>query len=202
VATLSLIKKDLREHWKAVAFLFLSCMVVFSLLLKANNLAAYSMSSLDVVRHALLYFMPLVTLIIGNRLIVREYLSGTRLFVEALPIGSNLPLVIKYLMGLFLVTILSGIMIYVAAVGASPADDVTREYLLLIAVKTWVVVWLFWGIVFCFSLCGFVRFLLYFALIAMLAFIITLPSIDASLLPPLALIDEQLGLSSSACQNP
>lgn len=192
MATVSLLLKDVREHWLPVVFLTLGCVVVFLLLLVQNKQAAYSMSTLEIVRYALLYLMPVVAFIVGNRLIVGEYLSGTRLFVEALPLGPNLPLILKYILGYVFLSGLALVLIALAARSASPADEVTFQYLLLIAGKTLVMTWLYWSVVFCFSLCGYLRVLLYLVLAFIVAALLFHPGVDADNIPPFALMDEQL----------
>lgn len=192
MAALSLLVKDIREHWLPVVFLTFGCIIIFLLLLIQNKQAAYSMSTLEIVRYALLYLMPVVALIVGNRLIVGEYLSGTRLFIEALPLGPNLPLILKYLLGLVFLSGLALVLIAMAARSASPADEITSQYLLLIAGKTLVMMWLYWSIVFCFSLCGYLRVLLYLVLAFIVAALLFYPGIDAERIPPFALMDEQL----------
>ena len=161
MAIYSLLAKDLREHRIAALSLAVGCLVVVLLLLEQNSIAAYSMSSFEIVRFALISFLPLIALIVGNRLIVNEYLSGTRLFVEALPIGSFVPLLLKYILGLGYILFLATIMVLLAGRHSGIADDVTGEYLMLILAKTSVIVLLYWSVVFCFSLCGYLRIALY-----------------------------------------
>ena len=192
MAAIALLAKDAREHWASLLFLSLGCITIFVLLLIQNAGAAYSMSSLEIVRYALLYLMPVASLIVGNRLIVNEYLSGTRLFVEALPLGQSLPLLLKYFTGLVYLSSLAVLLVLLAVNSASLADEITRDYLLLIGAKTLVMVWLYWSIVFCFSLCGYLRVMLYLLLIAMVAAFLFLPSINPELVPPIALMDQQL----------
>jgi len=192
MAVLSLLAKDVREHRSAVFFLSVGCLAVVVLLLAQNSAAAYSMSAFEIVRFSLISFLPLVALIIGNRLIVREYLSGTRLFVEALPIGPNLPLVLKYLLGFFYLALLSTAMVLLAAQRAGIADDVTLDYIVLILGKTVVMVSLYWSVVFCFSLCGYLRIALYLVSAALLALLAFYPGIDSSRFAPFALMDDQL----------
>ena len=161
-------------------------------LLAWNSDAPYSMSPFEVVRFALLSFLPLIALIVGNRLVVREYLSGTRLFVEALPVGSTVPLLLKYLLGwLYLVT-LAVIMVLLAAQKAGIADDVTTDYVWLIIAKTLVMTTLYWSVVFCFSLCGHLRIALYLVSAALVALIAWYPGIDSERFSPFALMDDQL----------
>ncbi len=192
MAAFALLVKDFREHRVAALFLSAGCIGIVLLLLAQNRIAAYSMSSFEIVRFALISYLPLVALIVGNRLIVNEYLSGTRQFVEALPVGKNLPLVLKYLIGLSYLGLMSIIMVLLAAQGAGFADDVTVHYLSLILGKTLVMVWLYWSIVFCFSLFGYLRVALYLVSGAIFAAIAFSPGIDSDIFPPFALMDDQL----------
>lgn len=192
MAAFSLLAKDIREHRLPALFLSIGCVVIVLLLLEQNRAAEFSMSSFEIVRFALMSVIPLIALIIGNRLIVKEYLSGTRLFVEALPIGQNLPLLLKFLLGLIYLMIMAAILVLVAAGSASLADEPTWDYLSLVLGKTFVMVWLYWSIVFCFSLCGYLRVILYLLLAAVLAFVILYPGMDSELIPPVALMDDQL----------
>jgi hypothetical protein len=192
MAAIALLAKDVREHWVSLLFLSLGCITVFLLLLIQNKGAVFSMSSLEIVRYALLYLMPVVSLIVGNRLIVNEYLSGTRLFVEALPLGQSLPLILKYLTGLCYLSFLAVLLILLSVNSASLADEITSDYVLLIMSKTLVMIWLYWSIVFCFSLCGYLRVMLYLLLIGMVAAFVFLPSVNSDLIPPIALMDQQL----------
>jgi hypothetical protein len=192
MAAIALLAKDFREHWVSLLFLSLGCITVFLLLLIQNNGAVYSMSSLEIVRYALLYLMPVVSLIVGNRLIVNEYLSGTRLFVEALPLGQSLPLILKYFTGLGYLSVIALLLILLAVNSASLADEITLAYLVLITSKTLVMIWMYWSIVFCFSLCGYLRVMLYLLLVGMVAAFIFLPNVNADLIPPIALMDQQL----------
>lgn len=162
------------------------------LLLAWNSDAPYSMSPFEIVRFALLSFMPLIALIVGNRLVVREYLSGTRLFVEALPVGSTVPLLLKYLLGWLYLAVLAAIMVLLAAQKAGIADDVTPAYVGMIIGKTLVMTTLYWSVVFCFSLCGHLRIALYLVSAALVALIAWYPGIDSERFAPFALMDDQL----------
>lgn len=192
MATFSLVAKDIREHRLAAFCLCLASLIVVVLLLAQNKAAAYSMSPFEIVRFSLVGFIPLLALIVGNRLIVREYLSGTRLFVEALPVGTVLPLVIKYCLGFLFISSIAGAMVLLASRQASIADDVTSEYLQLILGKTLVMALLYWSIVFCFSLCGYLRVALYLVLAGVVLLLAFYPGIDSTDFAPFALMDNQL----------
>ncbi len=192
MAAYSLLAKDLREHRAAAIMLGAGCLVVVLLLLAQNSVAAYSMSAFEIVRFALLSFLPLIALIVGNRLIVNEYLSGTRLFVEALPVGGVVPLVLKYLLGFGYIALIATAMVLLAAQQAGMADDVNAQYLMLILSKTWVMVTLYWSVVFCYSLCGYLRIALYLVTAALIGVLAYYPGLDSSAFAPMALMDDQL----------
>lgn len=188
----SLLGKDAREHFAAAGGLLLASLALVAVAIAQNRVAAFSMSPFEVVRFSLITFVPLVVLTVGNRLIVREYLSGTRLFVEALPVGTFVPLLLKYVLGAAFVLALGAVLIALCVLGSSAADDVTLVWLGSLFAKTAVVLLLYWSIVFCFSLCGHLRIVLYGLLLAVTAFIAWSSSVDATHFPPFRLLDRDL----------
>lgn len=188
----SLLGKDAREHAGTSLLLGAATLFIVLLALAQNEAGAYSMSSFEVVRFSLLSFLPLIALVVGNRLVVREYLNGTRLFVEALPIGRWSPLVLKYFLGLFYLSLLALLMLLMAASMAGLADEVDAQYFALLLLKTLTMVSLYWSIVFCFSLCGHLRVALYLILIGLVLLISFYPGIDPSRFAPFELMDNQL----------
>ena len=191
-ATLALLGKDAREHGATALVLAAATLVVVLVALGQNRAAAFSMSPFEVVRFALLTYLPLVALIVGNRLVVREYLAGTRLFVEALPVGGTWPLVLKYLVGAGYLASLVLLLVLLAARAAGLADDATPDYVMLMAGKALALALLYWSVVFCFSLCGHLRVILYLATIGLVLFVAYWPGIDQTRFAPFALLDEQL----------
>jgi len=192
MAIASLIGKDAREHGATALVLCCATLFIVVLAFGQNQSAAYSMSPFEVVRFALLSFMPLIALVVGNRLVVREYLNSTRLFVEALPVDRWSPLVLKYLLGLLYLCFLAVLMLGLAASLAGQADEVDRAYFSLLLLKTIVMICLYWSIVFCFSLCGHLRVVLYLIVLALVLLISFYPGMDSSRFAPFELMDDQL----------
>jgi hypothetical protein len=192
MATTALIGKDVREHGAAAIGLLVASLALVALAIAQNREAAFSMSPFEVVRFALITFVPLIVLTVGNRLIVREYLSGTRLFVEALPVGSLRPLLIKYLLGALFLSLLALVLLASCVLGSSAADDVTPLWLGQLLLKTLVVMCLYWSIVFCFSLCGHLRIVLYLVTLGIVALVAWMPAIDATRFAPFRLLDRDL----------
>ncbi len=192
MASYALLAKDLREHRLAALFLAGGCLIVVLILLEQNAFSAYSMSTFEIVRFSLLTFLPLIALIVGNRLVVNEYLNGTWLFVEAMPVGSFVPMLLKYVLGFVYIAVIATVMVLLAGKRAGIADDVTSDYMLLILTKTWIMVSLYWSVVFCFSLLGYLRVALYLLTAALVALLVYYPGLDSAAFPPIALMDSQL----------
>ena len=193
MSALSLLGKDLREHGAAFAGLLVATLALVGLALAQNRAAAYSMSPFEVVRFALVTVVPLVTLVVGNRLVAREYLSRTRLFVEALPVGRLRPLALKWLVGFAYLALVAAAALALCTLASNRAvDDPTVRWLALLYGKSLVVVALWWSIAFCFGLCGHLRTILYALLLALVWIATSWPAIDATRLAPYALLDAQL----------
>ena len=192
MAWLSLLFKDLREHTVALTFLMVGFVLVVSVVLQQNRSGTFSLSGLQVVRFALITVIPLITFIVGNRLIAREYIGGTRQFIEALPIMPAAQLIQKYLFGLFFLLMLGVLLVWIAVVSSSAAELIDERYMLLVLTKTLAVIVLYWSIVFCFSFTGPIRLVLYIGLALSVMFLINLPTFDASRLGPIGVMDPQL----------
>lgn len=192
MGALTVLLKDLREHSLAFIFLAAGLIGVVLLSLAQQSAGEFTLSSFEVVRFALITVIPLIVLITGNRLIVREYTGGTRRFVESLPLRPVIPLIVKYLLGLFYLIALGIVVILIAAAQAGPAEFVDQQYLILLTLKTTSIVTLYWSVAFFISLTGKLRLVLYLILGLAVLYLINQPSFDETGLPPIALMDRQL----------
>ncbi len=192
MGALTVLLKDLREH--SLAFLCLAggLIAVILLSLAQQRAGEFTLSSFEVVRFALITVIPLIVLITGNRLIVREYTGGTRKFVESLPLRPFVPLLVKYLLGLVYLVLLGAVLIVIAAALAGPTEFVDQSYLLLLLLKTATVICLYWSIAFFISFTGKLRLVLYLVLGLAALYLINLPSFDETRFAPMALMDRQL----------
>ncbi|MGB7183485.1 MAG: hypothetical protein WBD51_16210 [Burkholderiaceae bacterium] len=191
-AVRTLLFKDIQEHLVPVALLAAGSLLLLILMLIQTRASELSLNSMQVVRLAVITTLPLVAFILGNRLIVREYLNRTRLFVEALPVGSSLPLLVKYFTGFTLMLGLSGLLVLAATLGASAGDDIDARLAGLILLRTAGMATLFWSIAFCFSLCGHLRLVLYMVLITISYFILASPYLEENQIGPFALVDSDI----------
>lgn len=190
LATLAL--KDIREHGIALLALAVGMCLAVYLLIKSSQLGDFSISTLDAIRRSLIMLFPLVVFILGNRLIVREYLGKTRLFVEALPTKRSKPLLEKYCLGLFYLFVVATLVVALSTSGSSFVDNIDSKRFGLILLKTLCIVTLYWSIVFCFSFCGFIRTVLYLLLFGAIFLINGIPNFDETTIGPFALLDRQL----------
>jgi len=184
--------KDVREHALALIALAVGFVLVVLVAILQQRLGEFSMSGFEVVRFSLITIVPLIAFIVGNRLIVREYVGGTRRFVEALPSRDITPLLVKYLFGLFYMVMLCALVVSLAALSASTAEDVDQTYLFLLLTKTIAIGTLIWSVVFFVSFTGRIRLIIYVVIGVAVMYFMSRPSFDASRFAPLELIDRQL----------
>jgi len=188
----NILAKDAAEHGLALFALTIGLLGVFALSLARQSASEFGMSSFQVVYFALLTIMPLVALILGNRLIVREYTGGTRQFMESLPIAPATPLVVKFISGWIVLLAAGTLLIALAALFADPSEYFDKRYLSLLWVKTSAVLSLLWSVVFFASITGKYRLIIYLVIITALIYVVFLPAFDENRLPPVALMDSEL----------
>ena len=186
----TLLKKELREH--GLSMLLLGAGFVITLLLAhaQNQQAVFAMSPLQVLLLSVTLVLPLIAFIMGNRLIATEYLGHTRQFVEALPIKPLVFLIVKYLLGLLFLGALALAAVGYAWLLSDSGDALDKKLLQIVLVKTLSVVFFIWGVVFCFSFFGYLRFALYVMLGLAILTVISYPGFDQREFGPFALLDQ------------
>jgi len=192
MAWLNLLLKDVREHGLSMVALAAGFVLVVLVAIAQRQQGEFSMSGFEVVRFTLITLLPLIAFIVGNRLIVREYVGGTRRFVEALPMRDFTPLLIKYLFGLSYVIVLCALLVILAASSASSAEDADQQYLQLLLTKTIAIGGLIWSVIFFVSFTGRIRLIIYVIIGVTLMYFVNQPNFDTSRFAPLELIDHQL----------
>ena len=192
MAWIPLLFKDIREHALAMIALAVGFFVVVLVAILQQRMGEFSLSGFEVVRFCLITLLPLIAFIVGNRLIVREYVGGTRKFVEALPTRDFTPLLVKYCIGLFYLSSLCVLVVVLAAMSAGTAEDIDQQYILLLLTKTIAIGALIWSVVFFVSFTGRIRLIIYVVMGVALMYFINTPSFDTSRFAPFELIDRQL----------
>lgn len=188
----SLLYKDLREHSLALVSLAIGFFLVLLIAFSQQRAGTFNMSTFQVVRFALITIMPLIAFIVGNRLIVREYIGGTRKFVEALPIRLAVPLLVKYFLGLFFVLSMCAAVVLLSAAIAGAEEDATSKYIRLLLLKTCSIGCLIWSVVFFVSFTGRIRLVIYVVMGLALMYFLRRPGFDEAGFAPLALLDREL----------
>jgi hypothetical protein len=192
MGVISLLGKELREHTLALVMLACGLLVVVLILIAQQVSGEFNLSVIETVRFSLMSVIPLIAIIVGNRLIVREYIGGTRQFVEALPVGNALPLTIKYILGFIFINTLAAAVLGIAVLLSSNSEGLDNRFLLLVLTKTLTIATLLWSLVFFISITGRIRIICYVALGMFLLFLINSPNFDQALLAPIGLMDRQL----------
>jgi hypothetical protein len=95
----ALLRKEWREHrWVLLAMFLLLALALFGTLQGSNTLG----SPMVVYQRMVVIMAPLMSLVLANRLVVREYMGRTQLFLETLPVGRTQVLATKWLAGAML----------------------------------------------------------------------------------------------------
>lgn len=183
-----LIFKELREHGWIMLCLVGGVLLNVLLLIEMGLNSEFQVSGLSIIRTSLIYLFPLMAIILADRLITREYLQRTRLFMEALPSGVNTQLVVKFFIGLVFLILLAVTVTTVVSYLNQTLDSITPRFLGLLLIRATVFTVLLWCIAFCFSLFGRVRWFLYLIFAGAIVIIVSLPGIDSNRIPALSLI--------------
>lgn len=188
MATITFLRKELAEHWLAITALILTVMYALFITLTRYQNQEFSISPLEILNFSLKTFIPLSAFVLSNLLIVRDYKSRAQQYTESLPSRRITPVLVKYLLGAFIVCGLMLVTLLLAARYASVVDSITPEYFALLALKTISVAALYWAVMFAISLSGHLRLLLYVLLIGSVYYLLTSSSIDVTDFGPFAIL--------------
>ncbi len=188
MVTLTFLRKELAEHWLAISALTIAVMYALFITLTRYQNQEFSISPLEILSFSLYTFIPLSAFVLSNLLIVRDYKSRAQQYTESLPTRRITPVLVKYLLGGFIVCGLMLITLLMASRYASVVDSITSEYFSLLALKTLSVAALYWAVMFTISLSGHLRLLLYVLLIGSIYYLLTSASIDITEFGPFALL--------------
>lgn len=192
---LALAKKELWEHGAIVlALLFLLC-GIGGLLLVAALVAPRTMSLLETHASFTRFFLPIVALALGNRLVVREYQRGTQRFLEALPVMRVEIVLTKLGLG-FLVLSLAAMSSLAPSVLAAAlrGEPLTVRWLALVFLKTELFVLALWTVLFTLGLVGRWRVPVYLGVLFALLFVDRATDAELGRFGPFALVGERFVL--------
>ena len=196
----ALFYKELREHrWVLLAMLLL-----LALGQAATLWGAGAMGSPMVAYQKIVSIMaPLMALVLVNRLVVREYMGRTQLFLETLPVSRTQVLAVKWLLG---GAVLSLAML--ACFGATlfiARDKVmlTSHYVSLVAIRSASFVLFSYALAFAVGLTGRYRYVIWSVLLVCTVAADAVGQLPVANWPPLYMVQEsmvyeRLALPSSA----
>lgn len=188
--TRALVLKELHQHWLALVLITLAAVCALPILLGVILLSEAG-SMFEVLRVFLIGVVPLMAMVLGNRLVVREYQAKTQLFLEALPLRRIHMVLVKYVFGLSLVAALTAAVLVLVLPLSARSEQPTYRFLLLVSARTAGYTWCVYSFFFVMGLLGRYRIAIYLALGLCLLSIENLTSLELSRFGPFALVNDQ-----------
>jgi hypothetical protein len=184
----TLIKKELREHfWVIAAAWLFFAMALIGLLKSADD----SGSPLGAYRQLVL-LSTLMSLVLANRLVVREYGGRTQLFLETLPIGRAHVIAVKWLLGAACLLVPLALGLAVTLWVSTDTVDITQRFIMLLGLRGGTFALFFYSLAFCIALMGRYRYVLWLALIVAIAVIDSFGQNPVEQWAPLQLVSDTL----------
>lgn len=194
----ALFAKELREHGLLLGALTLLLAVVGLLLLVGALAAARTVTLLEAHATFVRFFLPIVALALGHRLVVREYQRGTQRFLEALPLRRWEVLITKLVLGLLFLSFVAAVSLAVCVAAASFREPVTLRWVALVALRTELFALALGAFFLTMGLLGRFRIPIYLALAFAAAFLSFATDVELVRFGPFALVAERLVLERDA----
>jgi len=188
----ALVVKELRQHALAVIGITVLLLPIVGLMILGAAINPQNLSYFEALRSGLLLFVPLLGLVLGNRLIVAEYYGRTQLFLEALPIRRWEPVTVKYVLGLATMIAATLGLLFVTTLFALADEPIGIGFIAILAGRSVGFVVALWSFLFLMGFTGRFRLALYVALIFALAAVGELTEFEIARFGPIRLIDETL----------
>ena len=154
----ALLRKELREHrWALLGMLLIVAFGQFAMLSQTEAMG----SPMVAYRMMAAFVMPLIALIVVNRLAVREYMGRTQLFLETLPIHRGQVIALKWLLGAALILVAMTACFGVTLLAARGQVMLTPHYLALVAVRSVSFMFFAYALAFAIGLTGRYRFVIW-----------------------------------------
>jgi hypothetical protein len=187
----TLIEKELREHWAALAAVAIASLVGLLLIMLSAVVRDDQGSALAGLRVFLIMFVTIACLVLGNRLVVREYQGKTQLFLEALPLTRVRIITVKYLLGLGLLVAVVTIVLGLLTLLASRREFISMRFYQIVATRTYCFTLFLYSFFFVMGLLGRYRVAIYLVIFIGMAMIDSMTDLDLRHFGPVALVDER-----------
>ncbi len=186
---LSLLKKELREHrWMLLAMLFLLAAGQVFTLIDAESRGSPMVAYQKLV--ALL--APLLALLLASRLVVREYMGRTQLFLETLPVSRAQVIALKWLLGAALLLLAMAACLGVTLLAARGQVVLTPHYVALVAIRSASFIFFAYALAFAVGLAGRYRYLIWGLLVLGVYLADNAGQVASSQWPPFHLVQESM----------
>ena len=149
-----LLEKECRQH--ATLLVFIALLLVAGQLALVSNkfLGKAGGSSFFLLSQLWFYILPLAALVLGTGLVATEFRNKTQLFLEGLPMPRWMMLVVKYLLGLGIVSVCALALLAGAWWKGRDAEAMTVTFSLLLGVKSVAWAWFCWSVCFAHGFLG------------------------------------------------
>lgn len=185
---LRLTEKDLLQNKMSLIFLTAFMFIIYGLQMLGTLVSPRTMGFLTSESSFLLVFIPLSAIVLGNRLVVKEYHSRTQLFIESLPISRIEMVLVKYFTGLVFLLLFTVITVLIASGLSYRSDPVSGIFLLILLSRSAMFCYFVWSFLFAMGFMGRLRIPIYLLLIFTLTIIKLTSEIEITQSGPLALI--------------
>jgi hypothetical protein len=149
-----LLEKEIRQH--ATLAVFITVLMAVGLFALSSNklLVKLGGSSFSLLADLWFSMLPLVALVLGTGLVATEFRNKTQLFLEGLPMPRWMMLVVKYLLGLGIVSFCVVVLLTGAWWHGRNAEVMTVNFALLLLAKSLGWAWFCWSVCFAHGFLG------------------------------------------------
>ncbi len=185
----ALLRKEWREHRRVL----LAMLIVLAIGQAVTLLGAGQMGSpMAAYQKVVVLFAPLTALLLANRLVVREYMGRTQLFLETLPVHRAQVLALKWLFGAALLSLAMAACFGVILLAARGQVLLTPHYIALVAIRSASFIFLSYALAFAIGLTGRYRFVIWGVLIVSIIMADTAGQMAMAQWPPFHLVQESM----------
>ena len=190
----TLIQKDFRQHIISFILLTSFMITIFGLQMIGTFVSPRTLGFLSSEGSFLFTFIPLSAIILGNRLIVKEYHGRTQLFIESLPISRIEMVLVKYFIGLLFLLFFTVFSLLISSWLSHRSDPVSGKFLLILLSRSTMFCYFVWSFLFAMGFTGRFRIPIYI-LMAFSLIVITMTSeLDLTREGPFSLIMSDFSL--------
>jgi ABC-type transport system involved in multi-copper enzyme maturation permease subunit len=184
-----LLKKEWREHrWVLLLMLLLLAVGQYF----ALQSAAMAGSPMVAYQKLVVSFTPLMVLLLANRLVVREYMGRTQLFLETLPVSRAQVLTLKWLLGAALLLLAMAACFGVTLLAARGQVVLTPDYIALVATRSASFILFTYALAFAIGLTGRYRYVIWAVLVGCSIMADAAGQVAIGQWPPFYLVQESM----------